>query len=69
MSLNVSNIADLESCMNSLVSMMFLVPADKSEGVITAFCEKLAKTQSGDKKNMTRLKLLSIRFYNECKSL
>lgn len=53
------NEAEVESVINSLITLILLIPADKIEGLVTALSEKLAKTQPGDKRTGARIRLLS----------
>jgi translation initiation factor 3 subunit M len=57
------NEGELESAMNSIISLILLIPPDKSEGLVTALSEKLAKVQPGDKRNGARVRLLSNLFH------
>ncbi len=49
--------------MNSIISLILIVPLENNEGLVTALCEKLSKTQANDKKNMARLRLLTNLFH------
>lgn len=53
--------ADAESVMNSLISLILLVPSEKVEGVILTLCEKLCKTQD-DKSIGARFRILNNMF-------
>ncbi len=47
----------MEAVINSIISLILIVPLDNNEGLVTALCEKLSKTQPGDKRNSARLRL------------
>ncbi len=57
------NFTEVEGAVNSIISLILIVPLENNEGLVTALCEKLAKTQSNDKKNMARLRLLTNLFH------
>ena len=38
-----ANVSQIEEVLNGIVSMLALVPGEKSENLILAFCEKLTK--------------------------
>ena len=50
-------ILEIESVVNSIISLILLVPLDQNESIITLLCEKLSKTDKEDKKQSLRLKL------------
>ena len=50
---------------NSIISLILIVPLDNNEGLVTALCEKLSKTQPGDKRNAARLRLHNSLFHGK----
>ncbi|XP_013397066.1 eukaryotic translation initiation factor 3 subunit M [Lingula anatina] len=58
-----NNEAELESVLNSIMSLILLIPVDKSEGLVLALCEKLVKYPAGDKHAGARIRVLSNLFH------
>ncbi|XP_074660082.1 eukaryotic translation initiation factor 3 subunit M-like [Tubulanus polymorphus] len=54
---------ELESVFNSIISLILIIPPEKSENVVVSFCEKLAKSPPGDKRATVRVKLLNNLFH------
>ena len=50
-------LSEVETVFNSIVSLILIVPLDQSEKLVVSFCEKLVKTQSGDKRNSIRMRM------------
>jgi len=49
----------LESTFNSIVALVMVLPYNTSEAITQDFCDRLGRIQSGDKKNIIRLRLLN----------
>uniref|UniRef100_A0A8C5QSK5 Eukaryotic translation initiation factor 3 subunit M n=1 Tax=Leptobrachium leishanense TaxID=445787 RepID=A0A8C5QSK5_9ANUR len=58
---------DVESIMNSVVSLLLILEPDKQEPLIESLCEKLAKSREGESPTL-RLQLLSNLFHGMDKS-
>ncbi|VDI47041.1 translation initiation factor 3 subunit M [Mytilus galloprovincialis] len=56
---NLNNDADLEMTMNSIISLVLVLPPDQIQEPVLQFCEAVAKSSSGDKRASLRIKLLS----------
>jgi translation initiation factor 3 subunit M len=56
---------DIESVLNGIVSVVIIAEPEASDGLVLAFCEKLAKAWEPDNKNgMIALKVLRLLFYS-----
>ncbi|CAG7731114.1 unnamed protein product [Allacma fusca] len=56
---------DIESVLNGIVSVVIIAEPEASDGLVLAFCEKLAKAWEPDQKNgMIALKVLRLLFYS-----
>ncbi|XP_064634582.1 eukaryotic translation initiation factor 3 subunit M-like [Lineus longissimus] len=53
----------LECVFNSIISLILIVPQEKSENVVVSFCEKVAKAPPGDKRATVRIRLLNHLFH------
>ncbi|KAG8438250.1 hypothetical protein GDO86_008808 [Hymenochirus boettgeri] len=58
---------DVESAMNSVVSLLLIMEPEKQEALIESFCEKLVKSREGERPSL-RLQLLSNLFHGMDKS-
>ncbi|XP_063397935.1 eukaryotic translation initiation factor 3 subunit M-like [Mytilus trossulus] len=56
---NLNIDADLEMTMNSIISLVLVLPPDQIQEPVLQFCEAVAKSSSGDKRASLRIKLLS----------
>ncbi|KAE8606777.1 hypothetical protein XENTR_v10010866 [Xenopus tropicalis] len=59
---------DVESSMNSVVSLVLILETDKQEALIESLCEKLVKFREGERPSL-RLQLLSNLFHGMDKSI
>ncbi|NP_001080061.1 eukaryotic translation initiation factor 3 subunit M [Xenopus laevis] len=59
---------DVESSMNSVVSLVLILETDKQEALIESLCEKLVKSREGERPSL-RLQLLSNLFHGMDKSI
>ena len=57
------NEGEIETVFNSIISLVMVLPLQKSETLTHALCDKLEKAQPGDKKNTIRLRLLNNLFH------
>jgi len=62
LSFKESNDSEVEGVLNSIVSMLVLLPNEKAEPLITTFCQKLVKTPSS-KLGLVCLRVLSVLFH------
>lgn len=52
--------ADIEAIFNSIISLLVVVPAEKSESLVVIFTEKLSRlTEKGDRRSTVRMRLLN----------
>merc|ERR1719414_1575167 len=56
--------APAESALNSLISLILMMPPDRIENMVITFCEKIQKATPTDKNLHPRLRLLSNLFYS-----
>jgi len=56
--------SDAEAALNSLISLILMMPPDRIENMVITFCEKIQKATSTDKNLHPRLRLLSNLFYS-----
>lgn len=51
-SLSLSVSAEVESVMNSIVSLLLILEAEKQEALIESLCEKLVKFREGERPSL-----------------
>lgn len=56
--------SDAEAALNSLISLILMMPPDRIENMVITFCEKIQKATSTDKNLHPRLRLLSNLFHS-----
>ncbi|KAJ8299307.1 hypothetical protein KUTeg_023367 [Tegillarca granosa] len=59
----ISNTEELEMVFNGIISLILVLPSAEMQEPVMTCCQKVAKTQPGDKKSSARLKILSNLFY------
>jgi len=55
--------AELEMVINSIVSLILILPLENNEGLIIALCEKVVKTEAADRRNSARIRSLNNLFH------
>ncbi len=50
-------LSEVEGFLNSLVSLILVLPSDQNQSLISAFCDKILQSQNQDKRNTIRLKV------------
>ena len=56
---NLNNESDLEMTLNSIISLILVLPSEQIQEPVLQFCEAVAKSYTGDKRANTRIKLLT----------
>lgn len=59
----ISNTEELEMVFNGIISLILVLPSAEMQEPVMTCCQKVAKSQPGDKKSSARLKILSNLFY------
>ncbi|KAL8589216.1 hypothetical protein ACOMHN_017018 [Nucella lapillus] len=55
---------DVEMVFNGIITLILVVPEADGESVVTLFCEKVGKAPHGDKRGVSRLRMLNNLFNN-----
>lgn len=56
--------SDVEMVFNGIITLILVVPETDAESVVTLFCEKVGKAPLGDKRGVSRLRMLNNLFNN-----
>ncbi|XP_076450722.1 eukaryotic translation initiation factor 3 subunit M-like [Babylonia areolata] len=60
----LSSDSDVEMVFNGIITLILVVPETDAESVVTLFCEKVGKAPPGDKRGVSRLRMLNNLFNN-----